>query len=273
MKLQGTRALVTGASMGIGAATARRLAKAGVEVVAVARNEERLRGLSTALPGTAAPITPLAADLLKAEERARVIEQAGDVDILVNNAGLGTMGLVEQMSADEVRHLFELNVIALIDLTQLVLPAMLAREHGHISNIGSVISHFAAPPLTVYAATKFAVEGFTDGLRREVASSGVGVSLIQPGPVRTGFWERAESGDRTDVADKGGVGIPAEWVAAAIERAVRNDHRPGYATVGVPRAVGLGRLADIPTVSWILDQGSRFAPRSIPGMGQRAPSN
>ena len=100
--------------------------------------------------------------------------------------------------------------------------------------------------------------GFTDGLRREVLHRGIGVSLIQPGPVKTGFWDRATKGDRLDVPDLTGYGVPAEWVARAVTRAIRFDRSPGYRHVAVPRPVGLGRLIDVPGVALIFDTASRF---------------
>lgn len=255
MQLKGRTAIVTGASMGIGAETAKALADRGAKVWAVARSENRL----TDVAKHSDSIHPLVADLCVEEDRARVAEVCGDVDILVNNAGLGTFGLVESMPAEEVRHLFELNVMALIDMSQRVLPSMLARGRGHICNVGSSISYVASPPLTVYAATKFAVAGFTDGLRREVGNRGVKVSLIQPGPVKTAFWDRAAAGDRPDASADAGAGVPPTWISSAIVRAIRCDRIPGYATVAVPRPLGLGRVMDLPGVSLGVDLMAGFS--------------
>jgi len=246
--------------MGIGAATAVSLAKKGVTVWAVARNAERLEKLAA----EHSRIKTVVADVTLDEDRARLIAATGPVDILVNNAGLGTFGMVEHMGQADVRHLFEVNVLGLIDLTQRVLPEMLERSSGHICNIGSSISYISGPPLTVYGATKFAVHGFSDGLRREVWHRGVGVSLIQPGPVSTGFWDRAISGDRLEVPDKSGAGVPAQWVANAIVKAIRYDNIPGYATVAVPRPLGLGRLLDLPLISYGFDL---LSTRRVPSTG------
>lgn len=252
--MRGKTVIVTGASMGIGAAISVALGQAGATVWAVARNRERLQIVA----GRQSRINPIVADISVDSDRARLIEAAGRVDILVNNAGIASAGMIESMPAGTVRHMYELNVIGLIDLTQRVLSGMLKRRNGHICNIGSSVSYFSGPPLSIYASTKYAVEGFSDGLRREVLHRGVGVSLIQPGPVRTGFWDRAIRGDRPDVASVSGNGVPAEWVAKAVVRAIRYDRIPGYRHVAVPRPLGLGRVLDIPGVAAAADFAARF---------------
>ena len=254
MRLNNRTAIVTGASTGIGASTALALASKGVTVWAVARNRERLEAVAERSSG----IHPIVADMTIEEDRARLIDAVGQIDILVNNAGIAVMGLVEFTPADQWRHMFELNVMGLIDLTQKVLPEMLQRGSGHICNVGSSISYLAVPPLTLYASTKYAVEGFTDGLRREVLHRGVGVSLIQPGPVKTAFWGRAATGDSLDATESTGSGIPPEWVANAIVKAIRYDRAPGYRHVAVPRPLGFGRLLTYPGVGTAIDVANRF---------------
>jgi short-subunit dehydrogenase len=250
MDLKGRTAIVTGASMGIGAATALQLADAGATVWAIARNRERLEQVI----GKRSSIHPLVGDLTTQDDRSRLLRAVvGDVDILVNNAGVATSRSIASTSMDDVRHMYELNVLALIELTKGVLPRMLERGTGHICNVGSSASYYAGPPLSIYASTKFAVQGFTDGLRREVTEHGIRVSLLQPGPVRTGFWDRAASGDRPDVDSTSGAGLSAEHVAMAIVRAIRRDRLPGYRTVAVPRALGLGRALDLPGLGLAVD--------------------
>src|SRR5215210_763235 len=172
MELTDTRVLVTGASTGIGHVTALRLADRGARVWAAARDEQRLKSLAAEHPA----IVPVPADVARDTDRAALVEACEPVDVLINNAGLGWKGLVEDMTPAEVRQLFDVNVLALIDLTQRVLPGMLERGRGHIVNVGSIAGYVAAPGETVYCATKFAVQGFTDGLRREVAGRGVDVT-------------------------------------------------------------------------------------------------
>jgi short-subunit dehydrogenase len=261
VKIEGAVAVVTGASSGIGEETAVRLAKRGARVLAVARSEGFLRALADRQEG----ITPLAADLTDDDSRAGLIEAAGPIDILVNNAGLGWNGLVEDMPASAVRQLFEVNVLALIDLTQRALPGMLERRRGHVINVASVASWVAAPPLTVYSATKFAVQGFSEGLRRELLGRGVAVSTINPGPVATRFAARF-SGDRpTDqLGDERMPGVPVSMVADEIVRAVQVNGVPPYDTVAVPRALSASRFASLPGASLVVDATSLITRRLGP---------
>ncbi len=221
---------------------------------AVARSEDDLQKLAGEHPG----IVPHVADLAVEDNRVGLVETAGEVDILVNNAGLGWTGLVEDMPADRVRRLFEVNVMALIDLTQRVLPGMLVRRRGRIVNVASVASWVATPPLTVYSATKFAVQGFSEGLRREVAGRGVAVSTVNPGPIATKFWASSTGGDRLSqhLEDDLKTGLPPTAVARAVLRAVRLGALPGYETIAVPRLLGLARLAALPGVRLAVHAGS-----------------
>ena len=260
--MRDSRIIVTGASSGIGRETAVALATRGAEVLAVARSKDELEELEAAHPG----VTAHAADLTADEDRAGVVEAAGRVDVLVNNAGRGWTGLVEDMPAEEVRSLFELNVLALVDLTQRVLPGMLARRHGQVVNVASVAGYVATPPLTVYAATKFAVQGFTDGLRREVAGRGVEVTAINPGPVNTRFFARAVRAETGSDAVVPAITVPAWAVANAIVRSIERSALPGYDTVAVPRVAGLSRLANLPGASYVVDAGARLA---FPGRTMR----
>lgn len=254
MRLSGANVVVTGASDGIGRETALLLAGRGARVWAVARSGALLEELA----GEHERIVPLVADVSVDADRAAVVEAAGEVDVLVNNAGIGWSGLVEDMPAEQVRRLFEVNVLALVDLTQRVLPGMLARRRGHVVNLASVASWVAAPPLTVYSATKFAVQGFSDGLRREVAGRGVAVTTVNPGPVATRFGERAQVGDRPTMLLTGAAmpGVPAAMAARAVVRSVRMGGFPGFVTIAVPRPVGLVRLLTVPGLQPVVDLGA-----------------
>ncbi len=247
--------VVTGASSGIGWATALHLARRGAHVVAAARTVERLELLAAAAP--AGSITPIRCDVTVDDDRAALVEAAsavGDVDVLVNNAGLGWMGLVEGMPADDVRMLFETNVIALIDLSQRVLPAMLERKRGHIVNVASVASWVAFPPYSLYSATKWAVQGFTEGLRREVLGRGVTAASVNPGPIATEFYERSAGGGGNTTAPV--VGPGTGLVARAITRSIRLRYVPGYQVIAVPRVIGLARIAGLPVIGRAVDIAS-----------------
>ena len=252
MELTDSRVLVTGASTGIGRVTALRLARKGAQVWAAARDEQRLKTLAAEHRA----IVPVPADVSENADRAALVEQCEPVDVLVNNAGLGWKGLVEDMPPAKVRELFEVNVLALIDLTQRVLHGMLERGRGHIVNVGSIAGYVAAPGETVYCATKFAVQGFTDGLRREVARRGVDVTLIAPGPIKTEFMARIRTGEPAEEAGALDYGMSPESVAKAIVRALTR-RVPGYKTITVPRIGGFSRLGAAPGLARATDLATR----------------
>jgi short-subunit dehydrogenase len=253
MDLDGTRVLVTGASTGIGRVSALRLAQKSARVWAAARDSQRLESLAAEHPA----IVPVPADVADDADRASLVKECEPVDVLVNNAGLGWKGVVESMPPEKVRQLFEVNVLALIDLTQRVLPGMLERRRGHVVNVGSIAGYVAAPGETAYCATKFAVQGFTEGLRREVARRGVKVTLIAPGPIKTEFMARIRTGE--PAAEPGALdyGLPPDAVAKAIVRALTHERLPGYRTITVPRIGGFSRLGAAPVMTHATDLATR----------------
>jgi len=252
MKLQGAHVLVTGASTGIGRETALLLASKGARVTVAARDETRLASLAAEHDA----ISTVRADMTIESDRAALVAAAGDIDVLVNNAGLGWKGLVEDMPAADVRELFELNVLALIDLTQRVVPGMLERKRGHIVNIGSIAGYVGVPGEAVYCSTKYAVQGFTDGLRRELLGRGVDVSLIAPGPIKTEFLARATTGEPAAEPGTLDIGLPASTVARAVLRALTR-RLPGYRTITVPRIGGWSRLGSLPLFARATDLATR----------------
>ncbi|MCS6964251.1 SDR family oxidoreductase [Thermoflexus sp.] len=219
--------LITGASSGIGAATARWLARQGMRVVLTARRQDRLEALAQeirALGGTALAIPADLADPSARQRLVRQIEETwGPVEVLINNAGFGYYATVEETPWDVVERMFAVNILAMIHLVQLVLPGMRRLGRGHIINIASVAGYISTPPLTVYSATKFAVVGFSEGLRRELEPHGIHVTVISPGPVRTEFG-RVASGLAVDPGEVPG-GLNPEAVARAIARALRRPVR------------------------------------------------
>ena len=253
MDLDGTRVIVTGASTGIGRVTALRLARRGARVFAAARDERRLEALAAEHPEIVAAPCDVAGDT----DRAALVKQSEPVDVLVNNAGLGWKGMVEDMPPDKVQQLFDVNVLALIDLTQRVLPGMLERGRGHVVNVGSIAGYVSAPGETVYCATNFAVQGFTDGLRREVVRRGVDVTLIAPGPIKTEFMARIRTGEPAGQPGALDYGLPPESVAKAIERALTRTRVPGYRTITVPRIGGFSRLGAAPGLARATDLATR----------------
>ena len=253
--------LVTGCSSGIGRATAQRLHQGGYPVYATARRLEVLDDLA------AAGMTTLVLDVTdEGSMRAavdRVVADHGAVSVLVNNAGYALQGTVEETPLDQVRRQFDTNVFGLVRLTQLVLPGMREQGWGRVVNIGSMGGRFTFPGGGFYHASKHAVEAISDALRLEVAPFGVKVSLVQPGPVRSGFEQTAvatidasagtgadgsgiDAGPygqfHQDLADRiaaaygdrrADLNVTADDVAQVVARAVTSDHPRARYAVGV----------------------------------------
>ena len=193
--LTGQVIIVTGASSGIGEATAVRLARGGAKVVIAARRAEPLHALAKRLDPTGASVLAVAGDVTSGADREKLVaaalEKFGRIDGLVNNAGYGTRGPVEIVPVDLIRKNYETNIFSLIALTQLVLPHMRGRGDGCIVNIGSVAGKIARPLSSIYDSTKHALEAITDGLRGELKPFGVRVTLIRPGFIVTEFIDAA----------------------------------------------------------------------------------
>lgn len=252
-KVAGKVVIVTGASAGIGRDTATRLRDKGATVVGAARDVERLRQIDG--------IDPVGCDVALADDRAALVKHAlanhGRVDALVNNAGLGWTGAFEEMPPERIQYLYDVNVVGLVDLCRLVLPDMLGRGGGDIVNVSSVAGFVSLPPNTVYSSTKFAVNGFTDGLRREVWHRGVKVHLINPGPVKTEWALRSKGFDPApgspEERDRNGVSAMA--VARQIERCLGS---PWPRVASVPRVLGVARLTSLVGVREVMDVAGRF---------------
>jgi NAD(P)-dependent dehydrogenase (short-subunit alcohol dehydrogenase family) len=176
-------ALVTGGSSGIGERTAVRLQEAGFTTYAVARRVDRMQALADA--GVTTYAMDVTDDASMTDGVERIVGEHGRIDVLVNNAGYGSYGAVETVPIDEARRQFDVNVFGLARLTQLVLPHMRAQGCGRIVNISSIGGKFYEPLGAWYHATKFAVEGFSDSLRIELAPHGIHVVIVEPGPIRT----------------------------------------------------------------------------------------
>lgn len=183
-------ALVTGASTGIGRATARLLASSGYRVFATVRTPEaeatlRQDGSMEVLRldvGEEAAVSRTVRD---------VLDRAGHVDALVNNAGYALVGATEDLTRDRLRRQFEVNVFGAMQLCREVLPSMRARRSGRIVNVSSLAGRVSVPLMGAYCGSKFAIEALTDALRVEARPFGVGVALVEPGPVVTEFQRNA----------------------------------------------------------------------------------
>lgn len=209
-------AIVTGASSGIGAATARELARQGARVVLAARRERELEAQVLAIRAGGGRAMAVPADVTDVAQVMRLIEFArqefGPIDVLVNNAGVNWAKPLADTSPDEIIRLLQVNLLGAMVATNAVLPEMRQRRHGSVITVGSVASHVAIEPL--YSATKFGVRGFSLALRRQLAGSGVSVSLVTPGNIRT----RMTSGLRERMPEP-------ELVATAISDLILNPRR------------------------------------------------
>lgn len=185
--LMGQVVIVTGASSGIGAATAHELARRGAKVVLAARRVEELAGIERALKEAGGEALAIPTDMTDPAQVQRLVEQAektyGRIDVLVNNAGIGGGGPLARTAPQEIVQTLDVNLVGAILAARAVLPGMTARRHGAIVSVASVAGLIAIAP--VYSATKFGLRGFSLALRRELRGSGVSVSLVSPGFIRT----------------------------------------------------------------------------------------
>jgi short-subunit dehydrogenase len=219
-------ALITGASRGIGAATALELALRGYTLVLAARSAGPLQALAAELTLSGAPALPVPTDLCSLDEIYRLaqlaISQFGRVDALIHNAGIGGSGIVAHMSDGGAQATIGTNLLAPIVLTRALLPAMLEQRRGAIVFVASVAGHVGLPASATYSASKFGLRGFAHGLRREVAHSGVGVTIVSPGFVRTDMTRWMGN------LPLPGPEIVARAIADAIKRPRREVFVPGY---------------------------------------------
>jgi NAD(P)-dependent dehydrogenase (short-subunit alcohol dehydrogenase family) len=176
-------ALVTGASSGIGQAAALALVDAGFQVVGTSRNTSRV----TPQHGVTFLDLDVASDESVTTVVERVIERFGRLDVLINNAGIGTAGAAEESSVAQDQRLFNINLFGVIRMTKAVLPHMRAQGRGRIINISSVFGFIPQPYMAAYAASKHAVEGYSESLDHEVREHGVRVLLVEPANTNTGF--------------------------------------------------------------------------------------
>jgi NADP-dependent 3-hydroxy acid dehydrogenase YdfG len=216
-------ALVTGASRGIGAAIARRLARDGARVALVARSEQVLETLATELGGGAVAVAcdmrlPGAADVVQA-----ALDDLGvdGPDIVVNNAGVFLVAPIQETSVDAFREMLELNLTAPFSFVRAFLPEMRRRGAGHLVTVGSVADRTAFTGNAAYAASKYGLRGMHEVLRAELKGSGVRASLVSPGPVDTPLWDSVDASHRvghtarTDMLSAGAVADAVRFVVTA----------------------------------------------------------
>jgi short-subunit dehydrogenase len=213
--------LVTGASRGIGRAVAVAIAARGARVGLVARSVDDLDAVRAAVERSGGQASIAVADLAQRSEVRRAYDalhaELGPIDVLVNNAGIGSWGPFVEVAAGDADRVLALNLVAVLDLTRLVLPEMIRRRGGHVVNIGSVAGRLGVPFESIYSTTKFGLAGFTEALAVEVAPFGVGVSMVNPGPVATEF---AATSGWPSATPRWPRPVPPERVAEAVIAAV-----------------------------------------------------
>lgn len=215
-------AIVTGASSGIGAATARLLASRGCNVILAARRKDRLEDLAAQLGENVLPVPTDVADPAACATLVEdVIERFGTLDVLVNNAGVGLYAPLAEADPKDWRTMFEVNVLGVLYMTQAAIRHMLERRSGHVVFVSSVAGRRVPHPHgTVYAATKHAITAVAEGLRQDMDGKGVRVTNVEPGLVRTEFPESSFTDASEYYANKDYAPLEAEDVAAAVAHAI-----------------------------------------------------
>ncbi len=222
--------IITGASSGIGAETARKFSGAGYRVVLAARRAQRLESLAAEITAWGGSALPIKCDVTVQAEIEDVINRTMEhyqrVDILFNNAGIGHLDWLENLDAwDHIFNQVAANLIGTIQATRLVIPHMVKHRSGHIINMSSIAGLVATPTYSVYAATKFGVRGFSDALRREVGVWNINVSAVFPGGVVTDFIDQAKNVRKTSVTTPRFLQLSPGAVASSIFKLVRKPKR------------------------------------------------
>lgn len=192
MRQDGKVAIVTGASGGIGLASAQALRQAGFRVYGTSR-----RTVANAAEGITMLACEVTDDASVKQAVDQVLDATGRIDVLVNNAGIGLLGGAEESSISQAQAIFDVNLFGVMRVSNAVLPAMRSRKAGRIINISSVLGLIPAPFSALYASTKHALEGYSESLDHEVRSFGIRVCLLEPGYTRTSFEQNAVVPDRT----------------------------------------------------------------------------
>jgi short-subunit dehydrogenase len=230
MEIKNKVVIVTGASSGIGEAAAREFGRQGAKVVLAARRVDKLQSLAQEINSMGTETLVAQADLSKLEDIQNLVSQTlekfGRIDILVNNAGFGRLDWLEKLDPmKDIQAQMDVNVMGVIQTTRQVLPVMMKQRSGSIINMCSMAGLVATPTYTIYAATKHAVHGFSEALRREVKPWGIDVSLIYPGGVVTEFNQHAGINRKTKTSTPKFLLLTAEQVAEAVVKLVRRPRR------------------------------------------------
>lgn len=193
---------ITGCSTGFGRELAKEVLAAGYRAAVASRNTDDVKDIVDAYPDNAIAVK---LDVTKANEISAAVEQVqnkfGQIDVLVNNAGIGYFGAIEESEEDEVRRMFEINFFGLANVTKVVLPILRKQRSGHILNVASIGGLVGFPAVGFYNATKFAVDGFSESLAKEVAPLGINVTVIAPSGFRTDWAGRSANNSKIVIDD------------------------------------------------------------------------
>jgi short-subunit dehydrogenase len=222
-QIAGSRILITGASQGIGRALAEAAARRGAKVLAAARSEPLLRELADWARAQGVTLEVVAADVTTSEDRRRMVEAAvrhfGGLDLLVNNAGIGATGHFAEAGPDRLRRIMEVNFFGMTETTRACLPLLRQGNRPAVVNVSSIAGKRAIPARSEYSASKFAVQGFSEALRPELARDGIDVLVVCPGLTQTNFSQNMiEQKARMPMDHM--RGMTAEQVAVAVLRAI-----------------------------------------------------
>jgi short-subunit dehydrogenase len=247
MDLQDANVVVTGASSGIGEATAIAFARRGARVVLVARRKDRLDALAARIEGAggrAIAWTCDVTDLARVEKLPGLVKEltGRPADVLVNNAGIAGSGSFPELSHDRIEEVVRVNLLAVIHVTRVFLPGMLSRGRGHVVNVASLAGRFAAPGAAVYTATKHGVVAFSESLDVTTRRRGVFVTAVNPGFVPT---EGFPASDRPGL-----LTLTPERVGDAIVKVVRDDVSPEYSVPRWAAAFQAFRILTPPLYRW-----------------------
>jgi len=236
MNLESQRILVTGASGGIGQELCAQLAARKARLCLLDRTHENTERLARELSSSPTEILTARADITRAEERERVVNMMtqawGGIDILINLAGVMDFVRFDEQDPGMIQRLIQINVEAPLQMTRCVLPHMMERRHGRIVNIGSMFGSIGFPCFAAYSASKFALRGFSQALRRELAGSGVGVTYVSPRAVSTAFNPPVVH----HMAELGLMHMDnPRWVVKRIVLAIEKDKEEAY--IGFPESL------------------------------------
>jgi uncharacterized protein len=241
-QLKGKNIVITGASGGIGAEIAKLCAASGANLILIARSIEKLKQLQTELQQKHQVRVDVYQLDVSDTDKVRVVfseitAKTNYIDILVNNAGFGVFREAHEATMDEIKGMFEVNVVGLMACTSMVLPKMRERRFGHIINIASQAGKIATPKSSVYSATKHAVLGYTNSLRMELSDYNVLVTAVNPGPIATNFFNIADE-KGTYVKNVQKFMLQPEYVAGKVVDSMLTKTRE----INLPRWMNMGSV-------------------------------